>query len=242
VAIIDRNRSASKQFLTGAFLPEDPGNPEVFELQEYSMQAIFNLITSYTRIFEAKSLLSFTRKCTAYNLPLMHGKERRDQNLRRRALYVLKKSTKVCAVMNCKSKQTLTSLLENFVHAITQHLPHYQRTTLTLKKNNFEVIGYVRKSPGSEKPETRIRLLQQMVTNLKDRSLVDTFTVSPSCSSSYPFATRDVGSETAVIMKKLENVSGNTQGKIKASGALRMDIIIMHGYCRHVASCSSYHT
>jgi hypothetical protein len=23
---------------------------------------------------------------------------------------------------------------------------------------------------------------------------------------------------------------------------LRMDIIIMHGYCRHVASCSSYHT
>lgn len=137
--------------------------------------------------------------------------------------------------MNCKSKQTLTSLVENFVRAITQHLPHYQRTILTLKKNNFDVIGYVRKSPGSEKPETRIRLLQQMVTNLKDRSLVDTVYVFPSCSSSDPFAARDVGSETAVITKKPENVSGNTQGKIKASGALRMDIITVHGYCRHVA-------
>jgi hypothetical protein len=125
--LLTKTEAQAKEFLTGAFLPEGPGNPEVFELQEYSMQAIFNMITSYTRIFAAKSLLSFTRKCTSYNLPLMHGKDRRDQNLRRRALYVMRKSTKVCAVMNRKNKQTLISLLENLVRAIIQHLPHYQR-------------------------------------------------------------------------------------------------------------------
>lgn len=88
--LLTETEAQAKQFLTAAFLPEDPGNPEVFELQEISMQAIFNIVTSYTRVFEAKSLISFTRKYTSYNLPLMHGKERRDQNIRQRTLYVMK--------------------------------------------------------------------------------------------------------------------------------------------------------
>jgi hypothetical protein len=49
--LLTETEAQAKQFLSGAFLPEDPGNPEVFELQEYSMQAIFNMITSCTRIF-----------------------------------------------------------------------------------------------------------------------------------------------------------------------------------------------
>ncbi|KAI8078896.1 uncharacterized protein BX664DRAFT_269742, partial [Halteromyces radiatus] len=40
------------------------------------------------------------------------------------------------------------------------------------------VIGYVRKSPGKEKMETRIRLLQKMTDRLFFRSLVDKSVVS----------------------------------------------------------------
>jgi hypothetical protein len=60
------------------------------------------------------------------------------------------------------------------------------------EKKDYEIIGYVRKSPSDVDPETRLKLLQKMVDNLLDRSLVDKVYVSVSSLASSPFNERDL--------------------------------------------------
>lgn len=91
-------------------------------------------------------------------------------------------------------------------------LPRYKASILNLKKNDYEIIGYVRKSPSDVDPETRLKLLQKMVDNLLDRSLVDKVYVSVSSPASSPFNERDLN-KTDEIMEKLKHVTGNTPGK-----------------------------
>ncbi|CEP13859.1 hypothetical protein [Parasitella parasitica] len=74
---------------------------------------------------------------------------------------------------------------------------------------HYEIIGYVRKSPSDVDPETRLKLLQKMVDNLLDRSLVDKVYVSVSSPASSPFNERDLN-KTGEIMEKLNHVTGNT--------------------------------
>jgi hypothetical protein len=96
--------------------------------------------------------------------------------------------------------------------AICEYLPRYKASILNLKKNGYEIIGYVRKSPSDVNRETRLKLLQQMVNNLLDRSLVDKVYVSISSLASSPFNERDLNT-TDEIMEKLKHVTGNTPGK-----------------------------
>lgn len=95
---------------------------------------------------------------------------------------------------------------------ICEYLPRYKASILNLKKNDYEIIGYVRKSPSDVDPETRLKLLQKMVDNLLDRSLVDKVYVSVSSPASSPFNERDLN-KTDEIMEKLKHVTGNTPGK-----------------------------
>ncbi|KAI9263928.1 hypothetical protein EDC94DRAFT_493395, partial [Helicostylum pulchrum] len=60
-----------------------------------------------------------------------------------------------------------------------------------LKKNEYQVIGYVRKSPGKEDVSTRLRLFDSMVDTLIKDSSVDMVFVSYSSTSKQPFADRD---------------------------------------------------
>lgn len=82
------------------------------------------------------------------------------------------------------------------------------------KKDGYEVIGYVRKSPSDVDLETRRNLLQKMVDNLLDRSLVDKVYVSVSSLASSPLKERDLDENDDVI-KKLKNVDGNTQDMLE---------------------------
>jgi hypothetical protein len=63
-------------------------------------------------------------------------------------------------------------------------------------------------------PETRLRLLQSMVENIRTRSLADIVFVSPFSIASKLFCESNMTTNDEVIMSNLKNISGNYQGKI----------------------------
>jgi hypothetical protein len=48
-----------KQFTNKIYQPEDPENPDIFDLKTITTKDIFDTITNHTTIFENKSVLSF---------------------------------------------------------------------------------------------------------------------------------------------------------------------------------------
>ncbi|ORX54058.1 hypothetical protein DM01DRAFT_1287208, partial [Hesseltinella vesiculosa] len=98
---------------------------------------------------------------------------------------------------------------------IVNHLPTYHLFIEQLKTNGYEIIGYARKSAGSEELDTRVRLLQCMIDKLKERSLATKVFVSTSSSASQPLCERDIVKD-AKVLEKLIGLSGTTQGKSKA--------------------------
>lgn len=89
----------------------------------------------------------------------------------------------------------------------------YQNHIKVLKSDGYTIVGYIRKSPGSEVKETRHNLLQAMSLKLKERSLVDVVFASPCCRASDPIERRDQKSNE--VMEGLD-VTGNVQGKSSA--------------------------
>ena len=71
------------------------------------------------------------------------------------------------------------------------------------------IIGYARKSPGSEKKDTRIALLSTMMNLLRSRSMVDKVFISLCSRTSEPIADRDKSDTLAV-----KDADGTTQGKM----------------------------
>ncbi|CEG68830.1 hypothetical protein RMATCC62417_05012 [Rhizopus microsporus] len=96
-----------------------------------------------------------------------------------------------------------------FSGACSVFLPLYQNHIKILKDDGYTIIGYIRKSPGSEAKETRNNLLQAMSSKLKERSLVDVVLASPCCRAFDPIERRDL--KTNEEMEGLD-VSGNVQG------------------------------
>ncbi|KAL0096132.1 hypothetical protein J3Q64DRAFT_1008954 [Phycomyces blakesleeanus] len=80
-----------------------------------------------------------------------------------------------------------------------------------LQNEEIEIIGYARKSPSPEDQETRVRLLNSTINNLRFRSLETHVYVSTCSRSSTPFQERDRKSHK--IYDELDNIDGNTQGK-----------------------------
>lgn len=77
------------------------------------------------------------------------------------------------------------------INNIVSYLSKYHSFINQQKRDGATIIGYVRKSPGNEEEETRLRLLKAMIHNLKDRSLVEKIYVSPSSKSSERMIDRD---------------------------------------------------
>lgn len=95
--------------------------------------------------------------------------------------------------------------------SITEHLPKYQAYVKNLKKNNFTVIGYPRKSPGQEHREVRMGLIQKMVNKLYDTLLVDKVFVTTSSRANDTITSRDTNGKNAQLTL-LNQVHGDTQG------------------------------
>ncbi|KAI7907298.1 uncharacterized protein BX663DRAFT_426788, partial [Cokeromyces recurvatus] len=63
--------------------------------------------------------------------------------------------------------------LEGIVETIATFIPRYQNYINSLKKQGRTIIGYARKSIGSNDEQNRKILLNSMVQCLKERSLCD---------------------------------------------------------------------
>lgn len=79
--------------------------------------------------------------------------------------------------------------------------------------NSLSVVGYCRKSDLAKQDKNFINLLQRIVDNHYQRSLVDRVFVSPCSNASSPFSERDL-SDQYEVFSQLKNVHGNTKGKL----------------------------
>jgi hypothetical protein len=81
-----------------------------------------------------------------------------------------------------------------------------------LQNNSFEIVGYVRKSPTVDTLDNRVKLLHQMIDNLRSRSFATRIFVSSSSRASTAFVERDLKVDEK-IYQQLNKVDGTTQGK-----------------------------
>lgn len=117
-------------------------------------------------------------------------------------------------IIQCVLIIRVDTFIGDVMKSITEHLLKYQIELQQLKNAGMEVVGYVRKSKSTkaEKPGDRVRLLQQMVERLKERSHCDKVFVSPFCSSHDILSSRDLP-RPVDILQNLKNVSGTMQGR-----------------------------
>lgn len=92
-----------------------------------------------------------------------------------------------------------------------EYVPKYKEMINKLKEN-YELVGYVRKSKNHCEDNDRIRLLQTMIKRLKERHSVDRIYVSPYSKSTEIISARDMCDTSKALIEKFDNISGNTQG------------------------------
>lgn len=179
------------------FCPEDPNNSKPYKVKSISTEEIFETIQLYASLSDERTAQAFAKWSSTHSASFLKAKPDRNSKNRIRKLYVLD-----------------DIYYESLLEEICSCLPRYKASIQSLKKNDYEVIGYVRKSPSDVDLETRRNLLQKMVDNLLDRSLVDKVYVSVSSLASSPLKERDLDENDDVI-KKLKNVDGNTQDMLE---------------------------
>lgn len=103
-------------------------------------------------------------------------------------------------------------MVDCLITSITEYLPNYQRSLKVLQNNSFEIVGYVRKSPTADTLDNRVKLLNQMINNLRSRSFVTRIFVSSSSRASTAFVERGLKVDQK-IYEQLDAVDGTTQGK-----------------------------
>ncbi|ORX42678.1 hypothetical protein DM01DRAFT_1330024 [Hesseltinella vesiculosa] len=188
------------KFLNEVFIPYDPHNDEVYELSNISVHTILSTVWKHSRIFDNKSVISFTTWCSKNKVHFVQAdrKRKRDQQGNRyRVLFVAKEH-----------------FISSIVDKIVTVMPKYQLFITNLKKEGYQVVGYARKSPGEEKVDDRIRLLKQMVGRLQERSLVDKVFISSFCKADDKIAERDLEIGCDKTRKFISEIDGTMQDLI----------------------------
>lgn len=108
----------------------------------------------------------------------------------------------------------------SLIDSICNYLPNYQESLRNSTRNRYEIVDFARKSPTNDNIETRTKLLQAMVNNLKERSFASKIYISTCNYSSTPLFERYLKNNDDII-DKLDHVTGNTQGKIKLKYTLK---------------------
>ncbi|KAG1037632.1 hypothetical protein G6F43_012821 [Rhizopus delemar] len=181
------NQAQLITFLNTAFLPVNPNNEEAYACKSLSMNDILSVVWKYADIFSEKTAYGFGKWCTSRKLCLTEsGIKRKFNDLQQkvlvRSLYVLK-----------------DEYIDNVIEEIVSHLPRYQKFIQSLKDEGYHVIGYARKSTCKKDDDSRVRLLNLMCKNLKNRSLVSKVFASVYCDSNESLLERDLNKQEHIL-------------------------------------------
>ncbi|KAI7859247.1 hypothetical protein BDC45DRAFT_432964 [Circinella umbellata] len=107
-----------------------------------------------------------------------------------------------------------------FVVFLAQNIGNYQgrfeMLIKGLKKDDFEVFGYARKSPHNLSCESLKKNLQNMIDCLRHRSLMESVYVSPNSLAKSLISSRDMSNtDEKLTQMKLGHCSGSTQTLLK---------------------------
>ncbi|KAG1175249.1 hypothetical protein G6F46_012331 [Rhizopus delemar] len=95
---------------------------------------------------------------------------------------------------------------------IGNYQTRFERFVKGLKMDGFEVFGYARKSPHKLSSEALKKNLQNMITCLRHRSLVEAVYVSPNSLAKSPIVSRDMSNtDEELVQMELDNCAGSTQ-------------------------------
>ncbi|KAI8095814.1 hypothetical protein BDF21DRAFT_374229 [Thamnidium elegans] len=176
-------------FLNITMLPSDPKNEEIYVCRSLSMNDILSIVWKHSNILNDMNVQGLSKWCGARKLELMKATIKRKQDEFNRKI-----STRILYVVK-------DQYIESIIKDVVETLPRHQESIRNLKENGHEIIGYIRKSTGEKDDSTRIRLLNQMSTNLKERSLVTKVFASASCDANQPLLARDLKKNTDMLSK-----------------------------------------
>ncbi|KAL7308116.1 hypothetical protein PS15m_012010 [Mucor circinelloides] len=172
----------------------------IFDCSNSNSHEILAVVSRYTSFFDDKSCNSFMQWCSRRKINFMNDAvsrkrtKNKNEKIGVRVVYVIKRE-----------------FIDKVAESIAMYLPRYQEYIGNLQKKGYQVVGYARKSIGSEDEDTRIRLLQTMIERLVNRSSVKKIFVSLCSSLSEKNSARDT--KELGIVKRLQNSDGNTQSK-----------------------------
>ncbi|KAG2181862.1 hypothetical protein INT44_008678 [Umbelopsis vinacea] len=184
-----------KDYMNQVYTVETPSDGKLYESKEMTMKDIYLEVVHLTDLFDDKSIRSFSTWCGKVKLDCLRSEPSRNnaqgtERARSRFLWVLRNEHRAKATVNVR--RCHKAQIEG------------------LKCNNFDVIGYVRKSPGKERTSARLSLLASMIERLKEDSSVIKVFGSYSSTSNQRFADRDF-----VDPVHVPNTLGNTQDLLR---------------------------
>ncbi|CAO3695423.1 unnamed protein product [Rhizopus microsporus] len=173
-------------FVNSVFLTTDPRNEAVYERKEVSSEEIYNITAQYITLYEKKKRAAFTQFATkngAHFLKAQTTRKRMDSGLRveRKIVYIIKADDRAQNIGNYQGR------FEMFIKG--------------LKKDDFEVFGYARKSPHNLTCESLKKNLQNMIDCLRHRSLVESVYVSPNSLAKSLISSRDMSNTDEELTK-----------------------------------------
>ncbi|KAG2204124.1 hypothetical protein INT47_011607 [Mucor saturninus] len=205
-----------KQFIQIVYRSTDPKST-TYEQRCMSLYEIMSDLWKYTLVFREESNSSFVNWCKAQKFEFLNTKIKRnhdDSELRisRRELYVLK-----------------SGYIDILLKEIVGVHEKYQDYITDLKKEGYCIVGYCRKSKTTGDRDKVVKSLQNMITGLKNRSLVEYIYVTVSCNAKTPINRRDL--KKNMIIGELSGVNGDAQGIQKLTKHLIKELAKMSKVC-----------
>ncbi|ORX52022.1 hypothetical protein DM01DRAFT_1337010 [Hesseltinella vesiculosa] len=195
-----QNQVQVAQFLNLTYLSCDPGNEEMFDRKDVTVNEVMDTAMKFSAFFDNYTINAFGQWCGRKKLDFLQVQSKRGgkdgERITTRSLYVLK-----------------DKFIHDAVYKITSYLPRYQNYVKSLKKEGYVIIGYARKSPSVDCKFTQKRCLQSMCDRLKERSLVDSIFVSNYCKAAEPLADRDMKKNEDILAQL--NVAGDMQDALQ---------------------------
>ncbi|CAO3619487.1 unnamed protein product [Cunninghamella echinulata] len=199
------------KFINEVYDSEANFSSDLYTPQAITLKKLFINVLKYSTCFENKTLNSFASFCGKNNLNFM-----KNDNTKKSRININGSYSRIWNVFVLNQE-----LHSQIVNNIVKYSEIYHSFINDQKSLGVEIIGYARKSPGSEETSVREKLLNKMVEKLKMRSLVEKVFVSPSSNSSTLFNDRDKG------IKAMGGTDGTMTDLINHLGTTEKDVILV---------------